>query len=107
MEFLNKVELKGVVGRVSTTKVADKNITNFSLMTEQVNVSEDGLQATEVTWFYCTTFNEIAINKGDHANVLGRLRIRKYTTEGGTERVICEVVAASVTTLERAEEEQK
>jgi len=98
MEFLNKVELKGVVGRVSTTKVADKNITNFSLMTEQVNVNKDGLQATEVT-FYCTTFNEIAINKGDKAHVLGRLRIRRYTAEDGAERVIFEVVADSVTTL--------
>ena len=101
MEFLNKVELKGVVGRVSTTKVADKNITKFSLMTEQVNVSDDGLQATEVTWFNCTTFNEIAINKGDHAHVLGRLRIRRYTTEGGTERVISEVAVHSVTILDK------
>ena len=101
MEFLNKVELKGVVGRVSTTKVADKSITNFSLMTEQVNVNKDGLQATEVAWFYCTTFNEIAINKGDHAHVLGRLRIRRRTAGDGTERVSCEVVAASITILEK------
>lgn len=101
MEFLNKVELKGVVGRVSTTKVADKSITNFSLMTEQVNVNKDGLQATELTWFYCTTFNEIAINKGDHAHVLGRLRIRRYTAEGGAERVSCEVAVHSVTILDK------
>lgn len=101
MEFLNKVELKGVVGRVSTTKVADKNITNFSLMTEQVNVSEDGTQTTEVTWFNCTTFNEIAINVGDHAHVLGRLRIRRYIAADGLERVIYEVVVHSVTILDK------
>lgn len=101
MEFLNKVELKGVVGRVTTTKVMDKSVTNFSLMTEQVNVNKDGLQATEVTWFYCTTFNEIAINKGDHAHVLGRLRIRRYTAEGGAERVSFEVVASSITILDK------
>lgn len=99
MEFLNKVELKGVVGRVSTTKVADKSITNFSLMTEQVNVNKDGLQDTEVTWFNCTTFNEIAINRGDHAHVLGRLRIRRYTAEDGTDRVSYEVVVDSVKKL--------
>ena len=101
MEFLNKVELKGVVGRVTTTKVMDKAVTKFSLMTEQVNMSEDGLQATEVTWFYCTTFNEIAIKKGDNANVLGRLRIRRHTAKDGTERVSFEVVTASVTILEK------
>lgn len=101
MEFLNKVELKGVVGRVTTSKVFDKSVTNFSLMTEQVNVNKDGLQATEVTWFNCTTFNEIAINKGDKAHVLGRLRVRRYTSEDGTERVSCEVVASSVTILEK------
>lgn len=99
MEFLNKVELKGVVGRVSTTKVADKAVTNFSLMTEQVNVNKDGLQTTEVTWFNCTTFNEIAISMGDNAHVLGRLRIRRYTAEDGTERVSYEVVVDSVTIL--------
>jgi len=101
MEFLNKVELKGVVGRVTTTKVMDKAVTKFSLMTEQVNVSEDGLQTTEVTWFDCTTFNEIAINKGDHAHVLGRLRIRRYIAVDGMERVIYEVVVHSVTILDK------
>ena len=101
MEFLNKVELKGIVGRVTTTKVMDKSVTNFSLMTEQVNVNKDGLQATEVTWFYCTTFNEIAIKKGDNAHVLGWLRIRRYTAGDGTERASCEVVTASVTILDK------
>ena len=101
MEFLNNVELKGVVGRVTTSKVFDKSVTNFSLMTEQVNVNKDGLQTTEVTWFNCTTFNEIAISRGDKANVLGRLRIRRYTAEDGTERVSYEVVVDSVTTLNK------
>ena len=99
MEFLNKVELKGVVGRVTTTKVMDKAVTNFSLMTEQVNVSKDGLQTTEVTWFNCTTFSEIAISRGDNAHVLGRLRIRRYTAEDGTERVSYDVVVNSVKKL--------
>lgn len=101
MEFLNKVELKGVVGRVSTTKVADKSITNFSLITEQVNVNNDGTQTTEIMWFNCTTFNEIAINKGDHAHVLGRLRIRRYATKDGAERMSYEVVVDSVTILDK------
>ena len=99
MEFLNKVELKGVVGRVSTTKVADKTFNNFSLMTEQVNVSEDGLQTTEVTWFNCTTFNEVEINKGDRAHVLGRLRARRYYDEDGAARMSYEVLVDSVTIL--------
>lgn len=101
MEFLNKVELKGVVGRVSTTKVADKSITNFSLMTEQVNVNKDGTQTIEVTWFNCTTFNEIAINKGDKAHVLGRLRIHTYTDQYGIGKTLYEVVVDSVTILEK------
>lgn len=101
MEFLNKVELKGVVGRVTTTRVADKSVTNFSLMTERINVSKDGLQTCEVTWFNCTTWNEIAINKGDYAHCFGRLRQRRYTDQDGAERVIYEVVVDSVTILEK------
>ena len=101
MEFLNKVELKGVVGRVTTTKVMDKSVTNFSLVTEQVNTSRDGAQTTEVTWFNCTTWNEIAINKGDKVHVLGRMRQRRYVGQDGYERVIYEVVVDAVTILEK------
>ena len=101
MEFLNKVEMKGVVGRVTTTKVMDKSVTNFSLVTERANVNKDGTQTIEVTWFNCTTYNEIDIHKGDKAHVLGRLRVRRYTTEDGAERVSYEVVVDSVTILEK------
>lgn len=101
MEFLNKVELKGVVGRVTTTQVMDFSVTNFSLVTERVNEGRDGLLTTEVTWFNCTTYNEIDIHKGDKAHVLGRFRARRYTAEDGTERVSYEVVVLSVTILEK------
>lgn len=99
MEFLNKVELRGVVGRVNTTQIMDFSVTNFSLVTERVNVGRDGMLTTEVTWFNCTTYNKIEIHKGDKAHVLGRLRVARY--EDGTERVSYEVVVNSVTILEK------
>ena len=97
MEFLNKVELKGVVGRVTTTKVMGKSVTNFSLVTEDY----DGQLMISVTWFKCTTYNEIAIKKGDYAHCIGRFRTLRYTTEDGTERVSYEVVVDSVTILNK------
>lgn len=102
MEFLNKVELKGIVGKATTTITPNGGyITKFSLVTERTTESEDGALVVETTWFQCTTHNEIAISKGDHAHVLGRLRIRKYTDQDGAERVIYEVVVDSVTILDK------
>lgn len=112
MEYLNKIELKGVVGRVETRTYQNGiRHTIFSLMTETTALSKDGTATIDTTWFNCTTIPTDAplhgeIRKGDNLHVIGRVRIRKYTDAGGIERNIMDVLAQSIQVLNRTTEEK-
>lgn len=96
-EFLNRIELKGVVGRTSTTEIGDRTVTRFSVMTQYVLRNPDGTETVEVTWFYCSTFDSVALDKGDRVHVIGRFKSVRYINEQGEERTAYEVVANSIT----------
>lgn len=104
MEFLNKIELKGVVGRVVETQIGDKSKTSFSLMTEDICSDAQGNKIVEVTWFNCSTFDDISIEKGDKVHCLGRIRALRYVDNSGAERMSYEVVTNSVTILQKVRE---
>lgn len=96
MEFLNKVELKGLVGAISTRPVCDVLYSNFSLMTETGYNSKDGSCVIECCWFKVIAFNAPEIKKGDAVHVIGRLRQVRYCNSQGVEISAFEVVAKSV-----------
>lgn len=99
MEFLNKIELKGVVGKVAKTQIGDKSKTSFSLMTEDICSDAQGNKIVEVTWFNCSTFEDISIEKGDKVHCLGRIRALRYVDNTEAERISHEVITNSVTIL--------
>ena len=99
MEFLNKVEIKGIVGYVAINKVSDKSITNLSLVTETC-ANSNGALTIEVTWFNCVAFMELEIAKGDKVHVIGRIRTRRYTDQDDNERVSMDVVVQSLEKIE-------
>ena len=58
MEYINKVEILGVIGQVYITKVADTETAQFSVLTEDVFRSKDGGAAINCTWFSVRAWKE-------------------------------------------------
>ena len=109
MEYLNKIEAAGVVGRINVTTVNGVTLASFSLYTEYAQKDRNGAISITPTWFNVRATespkNQFSdIRKGDFVGVTGRLRIQKYATSEGTESSVPEIVATSVTLIQSAEE---
>lgn len=104
LEFLNKVELRGVVGRCEVNIVNGRQVANFSLVTEYSRNASDGSSYVETTWLNIIAWDaqnvQIAnVQKGAWVRVVGRLRTRSYKTADGEDRRIYEVVASECEVL--------
>lgn len=104
MEFLNKVELKGIVGSVHNVVFGLHPAKRFSLVTEHTSKDADGRAVIETTWFNCTytpADNEIhaEIAKGDKVHLIGRLRARSYTDQDNNPHYVFEVVVREYETI--------
>lgn len=112
MEFINRIQLRGVVGRADvSTFPNDSRVCNFSVVTEYGGVDKEGNSVSEPTWFNVSLWsregaqlNLYDIQKGQWVEVAGRLRLRRYITQAGEERVSPDVIARSVKILPREEE---
>ena len=91
MEFLNQIELKGLVGNVYTQDVNGNSLITIHVVTEYyVYTSPLGTPTIETMWFPCLVWvsekhpneNARSIKKGDHVHIIGRLRPHKYMDEG-------------------------
>ena len=102
MNFINKVELQGTIGRVSTTNIADKLCTRFSMATNYCYKDRDGNAVRETTWHNVVAFagentgDAPNLNKGDKVLVKGRIQNRNYITESGEPKQITEILANEV-----------
>ena len=101
MEFLNKVELKGIVGSVHALTFGLHSVTRFSLATEYCYKEDDGTPVIETTWFNCAAQGlETKLEKGDKAHVIGRLKARNWTDSHNEPHYTFEVIAQSVSKIE-------
>lgn len=96
MEFLNKVELKGLVGAISTRPVCDATCTKFSVVTETAYNSKDGVCVIDCCWFSVVSFNAPKMSKGDKVHVVGRMKYVRYCDQAGVEHTTYEVIAKTV-----------
>ena len=102
MEFLNSVEITGVVGRVNTQNVSDHKVANFSVVTEESFSDASGCAIIETTWFNVVAWQTDkmpdldTLERGSRVNIKGRLRLKRYTNADGEPRTMNEVVASSV-----------
>lgn len=103
MEFLNKIELVGIVGMCAATDHDGVTSARFSMVTNYAYASQDGTPAViETTWHnVVASQNDRSIDlrslkKGDAVHVRGRLRTVRYAAVNGTEKIIPEVYAYSV-----------
>lgn len=100
MEYLNKIELRGVVGRAEVSTYGNRKACRFSLCTERTYNDKDGNQIVDVQWFNCIVWQQPypqmesveTIEKGANVGVSGRIRNYKFTAQDGTERYGYEVV---------------
>lgn len=112
MEFMNRIQLRGVVGRADVNSFPnDSRVCNFSVVTEYGGVDKEGNSVSEPTWFNVSIWsrdgaqlNLYDIQKGLWVEVTGRLRLRRYITQSGEERVSPDVIARTVKILPREEE---
>ena len=105
MEFLNKIELRGIVGMSSLTRVGDSQVCRFSLVTEYSYKDRGNNPVVDVTWFNVTAWEgknmpePREISKGVIVQVAGRVRTFRFTSADGTERSGWEILARRVTIL--------
>lgn len=106
-EFLNRIEIQGIVGAVNLNKVGNTSVLRFSVLTEHTYKGNDGCVIVDSTWHNVTCWqgdglrDPSSINKGDVVNVKGRLRTYRFADSDGNERVAHEIFANSVTKIER------
>jgi single-strand DNA-binding protein len=108
MEFLNRIKLRGVVGRADVSAFNGAHVCNFSVVTEYSTRDREGNSAVEVTWFNVAAWEGrdvvedlYGIQKGVWVEVTGRIRVRRYTTQENEERTALDVVARKVVVLPR------
>ena len=106
MEFVNKIEIWGIVGSTSIQKVGDTRLCRFSVVTEFAYKGNDGTNIIESTWLNVTCWQSDKITcldqlgKGKIVRVLGRVRVQRYTDETGAERNCWEVLAHKLEIME-------
>ena len=102
MEFINKIELAGVVGQIRRQNIYDQTMANFSLVTEHSFTDHSGCAVIETTWFNVTAWKNKSmpeldkIERGSQVHVVGRLRARRYVDGNGYDHITFDVVASEV-----------
>ena len=102
MEHINRVELRGNVGTVRLNEHNGKKVANFSLVTELLYKSREGVPISDTTWHNIVAWSgkDIAdpslITKGSQVHVTGRIRTVKYTSADGVEKFFYEVLASKL-----------
>lgn len=110
MEFMNIIQLRGVVGRSDIGSYNGNRVCNFSVVTEYASRDREGNSAVEPTWFNASIWETSSgemnpeidkIIKGAWVEVTGRLRVRKYIAIDNVERTALDVLARNIKVLKR------
>lgn len=108
---MNEIRLRGVVGRAEINSYNERQVCNFSVVTEYSTVDREGNSAIDTTWFNVSAWSGregipdlYSIQKGAWVELSGRVRFRRYTTQENEERTVSEVVAYSVRIIQRENE---
>lgn len=112
MEFQNRIDLRGVIGRADVNSINQSKVCNFSVVTEYSSMDREGNPVIETTWFNVSAWEgrsgipELSsIQRGAWVHVIGRVRMRRYTTQDNEERTTWDVLARKVEILPREEDE--
>ena len=109
MEYLNRIELTGIVGSVRHIDFASGRCARLALVTNYAYTAEDGTPVIESTWHNIMAFSSEKITcldriaKGSRLHVVGRLVSRRYIGQDGCERLSFEVRASRMELLDGSE----
>ena len=107
MEFINKMELQGIVGSATVSTVQASSLVRFSLLVEETYKNASGASVIQPTWFSCIAWqNEnikdlSKIKKGATVHLNGRIRMQRYTDASGADRHVWEVVCQELEVLSK------
>lgn len=107
MEFLNRIEVKGVIGSSRTTTLNNTQTVSFSLATDYCYKTEDGTVIVETSWFSVRGFKGRgisqetidSISRGLNVLVIGRIRQQRYVDGNGSEQIRDEIIAQEITII--------
>ena len=105
MEYLNRVELAGIVGVSKSVTAGDAKGVRFSVVTAYASRKKDGLITVDNEWHNVIAWNVPehdmnAIVKGAKVKITGRIRYQRYTDSDGVERTFTEILASSVKVID-------
>jgi len=107
IQQLNSVTLRGIIGNVRVSSVADTRIVNMTVATNYAYKSQvDQSVVIETTWHHVVGFEKTLkidldkLSKGDKVEIQGRIRNQRYTGEDGVERTMSEIMASRILRLE-------
>jgi single-strand DNA-binding protein len=98
MEHINRIEIQGVVGAVRTQTIFDQQVSNMSVMTQEVYKNKEDMTIAETTWHNIVVWQDKSsadlskVEKGSKVRAVGRLRQQKYTDVNGMEKVYYEIL---------------
>jgi single-strand DNA-binding protein len=98
MEHINRIEIQGVVGAVRTQTIFDQQVSNMSVVTQEVYKNKEDMTITEITWHNIVVWQDKSsadlskVEKGSKVRAVGRLRQQKYTDVNGMEKVYYEIL---------------
>ena len=102
MEYLNKIELRGIVGSVRLIDMGGTKVAKLTIATNVAYRSSEGYPVIETTWHNVTAYEGRCnlpleeLHKGDKVYVTGRMRNQRYTTASGEDRTVAEVYAKEI-----------
>jgi len=106
MDHINRIELQGRVGFVRANEFNGNKVANFSLATDILYKTREGVAVSETTWHNIVAWENKdmpdvgSISKGMPVHVVGRLRTTRYTNADGVEKTFYEVMAQKLRILE-------
>lgn len=99
MDYINKVELAGVVGTVRLIKAGGHKFARMSVATVNVYVDRAGERVQETTWHNVIAWQkpgieDIAkISKGSKVHITGKIHFSRYTGADGMIKSVYEITA--------------
>lgn len=98
--YINIVELQGVIGSIRENEFSGKYVYDISVCTESTYQSS-GNWIIDSIWHQVKHWSDTKLNleKGKWVHIKGRLRINKYTDGSGNERTFQYVYATELNVL--------
>ena len=100
-EFINRVELQGIIGSVRQYTIGTQKGFQLTVATNRVYKDRDGNPVIETQWTCCSGWESEHVDlslleKGREVHLIGRIRNQRYTGADGVERTTMEVVVSSL-----------